>query len=48
VLEALARGEEKARAAEIKAVIAGAAASADYREATAAFMEKRPARFQGR
>ena len=48
VLEALARGETQARAAEITAVIEGAASSADYREATAAFMEKRPARFQGR
>jgi enoyl-CoA hydratase/carnithine racemase len=48
VLEALVRGEQHARAAEIRALIEGAASSADYREATAAFIEKRPARFQGR
>jgi enoyl-CoA hydratase/carnithine racemase len=47
VLEALARGEAETRAAEIAALIERAASSADYREATAAFMEKRPARFQG-
>ncbi len=48
VLEALARGEQHARAAQIAELIEGAAASADYREATVAFMEKRPAMFQGR
>jgi enoyl-CoA hydratase/carnithine racemase len=48
VLEALVRGEQHARAAEIRALIEGAAASADYQEATSAFMEKRPARFVGR
>ena len=48
VLEALVRGEQHARAAEIKALIEGAASSEDYREATAAFTEKRPARFHGR
>jgi enoyl-CoA hydratase/carnithine racemase len=48
VLEALARGEQHTRAAEIRALIEGAASSADYQEATAAFMEKRPARFEGR
>ena len=39
VLEALVRGEQHARVAEIKALIEGAAASDDYREATAAFTE---------
>jgi enoyl-CoA hydratase/carnithine racemase len=48
VLEALVRGEQHARAAEIRALIEGAASSADYQEATASFMEKRPARFVGR
>jgi enoyl-CoA hydratase/carnithine racemase len=48
VLELLAAGQGADRAAEITALTEGAAASADYREATAAFMEKRPARFRGR
>ncbi len=48
VLETLARGEAQARAEEITARVEHAAASADYREATAAFTEKRTARFQGR
>jgi enoyl-CoA hydratase/carnithine racemase len=48
VLEALVRGEQHTRAAEIKALIEAAASSEDYREATAAFTEKRPARFHGR
>ena len=47
VLEILAAGQGAERAAEITALTESAAASADYREATAAFMEKRPARFQG-
>jgi enoyl-CoA hydratase/carnithine racemase len=48
VLEALVRGEQHARSAEIKALIEAAASSDDYREATTAFTEKRPARFYGR
>lgn len=48
VLEALARGEAEQRAAEIDAVVHGAAFSEDFREASAAFTEKRPARFVGR
>ena len=48
VLEALVRGEQHARAAEIRALIEAAASSEDYREATAAFTEKRAARFHGR
>ncbi len=48
VLEALVRGEQDARAAEIKTLIERAASSEDYREATTAFTEKRRAHFRGR
>jgi enoyl-CoA hydratase/carnithine racemase len=48
VIEAIARGEHRERAADITAAIETAATSADFAEATAAFTAKRPARFQGR
>lgn len=47
VLEAMARGEAEARAAEIQAAIGRAVDSADYREASRAFLEKRPPVFVG-
>jgi enoyl-CoA hydratase/carnithine racemase len=47
VIEAMAAGQEGARAAEIHAWQARATASADYAEASRAFVEKRPARFTG-
>jgi enoyl-CoA hydratase/carnithine racemase len=47
VIEAMARGEEEARAAEIHAAMERATASADYAEASRAFVEKRPAVFTG-
>lgn len=47
-LEALARGEEGARADEIAAAQKRAADSEDYREATASFIEKRRPVFRGR
>ena len=47
-LEALARHEAEARAAEITAAQKRAADSEDYREATASFIEKRRPVFRGR
>ncbi len=47
VIEAMARGEERARAAEIQAAVDHAMESADYREASRAFVEKRPPVFRG-
>ncbi|HEX5328424.1 MAG TPA: enoyl-CoA hydratase-related protein [Acetobacteraceae bacterium] len=47
-LEAIARNETAARHAEIEAAQARAAASEDYREATASFMDKRAPVFRGR
>ncbi|WP_207791992.1 enoyl-CoA hydratase-related protein [Siccirubricoccus phaeus] len=47
VLEALARGETDSRMAEIHAAMDRASGSADYREASQAFVEKRPAVFRG-
>ncbi len=47
-LEALARGDAAARAAEIAAAQTAAANSEDYREATQSFLEKRRSVFQGR
>jgi enoyl-CoA hydratase/carnithine racemase len=48
VLEAVATGSANSREAEISAHIDRAMASADYREATHAFMEKRKPAFTGR
>ena len=48
VLEALARGEVERRAADIAAVQEAAVNSEDYREARAAFLEKRTPTFRGR
>ncbi len=47
-LEAIARGEVAARSAEITEAQRLAAASADYREATQSFLEKRRPVFRGR
>jgi enoyl-CoA hydratase/carnithine racemase len=47
-LEAIARGETKARGAEIAQAQARAADSEDYQEATRSFLEKRPPNFAGR
>ena len=47
VIEAMARGEAEARAAEIQAAVDRATDSADYREATRAFAERRPPVFRG-
>jgi enoyl-CoA hydratase/carnithine racemase len=48
VLEAVAAGKADLRAQEIDEVIARAMDSADYREGSAAFGEKRPPHFVGR
>ncbi len=48
VLEALARGEEDRRAAEIAAAQDAAVESEDHREARQAFLEKRTPSFKGR
>jgi enoyl-CoA hydratase/carnithine racemase len=48
MLEAMAQGRMQEEAARITAAMHRAVTSADYREATRAFMEKRPARFLGR
>lgn len=48
VLEALARGEVEARAADIAALQESAVNSEDYRNARQAFLEKRTAVFEGR
>jgi enoyl-CoA hydratase/carnithine racemase len=47
VIETMAAGEETRRMAEIHAWQERATASADYAEASRAFVEKRPARFTG-
>ncbi|MBX9699472.1 MAG: enoyl-CoA hydratase/isomerase family protein [Acetobacteraceae bacterium] len=48
VVETMAAGQEDARAGAIHAWQERATASADYAEASRAFVEKRPARFTGR
>lgn len=47
ILEAMARGEEATRAADIRAAIEGAMASDDYREAAKAFVAKTVPVFRG-
>src|SRR4051812_35195250 len=48
ILQALATGDVEARRPEIEQLIREALDSDDYREGTAAFLEKRAARFTGR
>jgi enoyl-CoA hydratase/carnithine racemase len=48
ILQALAAGEVEPQRPAIEALIREALDSEDYREGAAAFLEKRPARFEGR
>jgi hypothetical protein len=48
MLEAMAQGRLVEKAGHIHAAMQRAVASADYREATVSFMEKRSPRFIGR
>ena len=48
LLEAMDRGQEKERAADIRAAIEGAMASEDYREAAKAFVAKQKPVWRGR
>lgn len=48
ILQALAAGEVERQRPAIEALIREALDSEDYREGAAAFLEKRPARFEGR